>query len=869
MRSPAQLPRPVVRLPAPPGRPVSDSARDQPRRRHDRTVPGPRGPWLRGLCAAALAAVTLSPVAASAQRPIVELPTAAASLLSASGRHVVVLTREPLVSGDAGYTEDVYRYALDTATWQRVPQKRLLGLADQHEAPDAIIMLREVSGDGRYLAYESRRSADDPWQFARYDFLTGERLLVRDASQDVYANPSMSRDGRAFAWIGDRGAVHVARAGEAGVVVGLACVYPRGGLPCLLRPSLSGDGRLVFWQRERAVGDVDALWSFDRALNRETRYPQFRVEMWERLVTNAAGSHVAGFSFPGRTLVLDTSTGGVEALPQVVPGGAISDGGVQVLTINGHVHDRRWGSVAQPLGDRAVGMSADGRVVAVDRAGRLLVLDLDGDNDGMRDPWETTFGLSPSNAMDGDADDDGDGVNNRDEYAARTHPRGRYRRYFAEGVTSAFFETTVFVQRTGWPFAGSADLTPTVVTFFAANGISASRVLRAPNVVGADFTSATVPPVLGASEYAVVVEAEGPIAAERVTTWPAAGPPRGAHASSGVGEPSLAWTFAEGATRGGLQTFYLLANPGSLDAEVSVAYLCADEARIGRTYLVPARGRTTVWVNQEGPPLDAAECGAVFRSDQPIVAERSMYMVDGGQFTAGTSSTGGSSVDTSAVASPHTWYFPAGATADPFDMFLTLVNTSPSPCAVEVTYTLPVGPPIARTHLVPASARLTIWADHEDAQLAQAGAVATQVRCPTGLVFAERAMWWRAPAGAAWIEGHVERGSLAPATTWAMAHVPESATIAVLNTSDSPGAARVRLYSRNGVGAAERVLALPPGLTVLRPTELWPALGPDRYGAVVESLAVGGAPPVQLIVERTAYIPGTPAGTTLLATPVP
>jgi hypothetical protein len=809
------------------------------------------------------------PVAASAQRTIVELPTAAASMLSAAGRHIVVLTREPLLPQDVGYTEDVYRYAIDTATWQRVPRKRLLGLADQHDAPAATIMLREVSGDGRYLSYESRRSANDPWQFARYDFLTGDRLLVRDASQDAYVNPTMSRDGDAFAWIGDGGAVHVARAGHASVVVGLACVYPRGGLPCLPRPSLSGDGRLVFWQRERAVGDVDALWSFDRALNRERRYPQFRAEMWQRLVTNATGSHVAAFSFPGRTLVLDTSTGGVEALPQVVHGGAISDDGVYVLTFNGHLHDRRWGRAVPTLGDRAIGMSADGRFVAVDQAGRLVVLDLDGDNDGMRDAWETTFGLSPSNAMDAAADDDGDGVANRDEYAARTHPRGRYRRYFAEGVTSAFFETTVFVQRTGWPFAGAADLTPTVVTFFAPNGASASRVLRAPNVAGDDFTSATVPPVLGASEYTVVVESEGPIAAERVTTWPAAGPPRGAHASSGVAEPSLAWTFAEGATRGGLQTFYLLANPGSLDAEVLVAYLCADEAPIGRTYRVQARGRTTVWVNQEGPPLDAAECGADLRSDQPIVAERSMYVVEGGQFTAGTSSTGVSSVDTSGAVSPSTWYFPAGATADPFDMFLTIVNRSPSHCAVEVTYTLPDGPPIARTHLVPGRARRTIWADHEDPRLARAGAVATQVRCPTGLVFAERAMWWRAPGLSAWTEGHVERGSLGPATTWAMAHVPESATLAVLNTSDSPGAARVRLYSKNGVGAAECVVALPPGLTALLPTELWPALGPDRYGAVVESLPVGAAPPVQLIVERTAYIPGTPAGTTLLGTPVP
>ena len=77
------------------------------------------------------------------------------------------------------------------------------------------------------------------------------------------------------------------------------------------------------------------------------------------------------------------------------------------------------------------------------------------------------------------------------------------------------------------------------------------------------------------------------------------------------------------------------------------------------------------------------------------------------------------------------------------------------------------------------------------------------------------------------------------------------------------------MYSKNGVGAAERVLSLPAGLTTVRPTDLWPALGPDRYSATVESLPVGAAPPVPLIVERTAYIPGTPAGTTILGTPIP
>ena len=46
----------------------------------------------------------------------------------------------------------------------------------------------------------------------------------------------------------------------------------------------------------------------------------------------------------------------------------------------------------------------------------------DCDGDGMPDSWEAAFGLFPDVA-DAQADDDGDGLSNRDEYYAGTHPR--------------------------------------------------------------------------------------------------------------------------------------------------------------------------------------------------------------------------------------------------------------------------------------------------------------------------------------------------------------------------------------------------------------------------------------------------------------
>lgn len=358
-------------------------------------------------------------------------------------------------------------------------------------------------------------------------------------------------------------------------------------------------------------------------------------------------------------------------------------------------------------------------------------------------------------------------------------------------------------------------------------------------------------------------EAENPFAAERLTTW-GKGVVRGAHASTGAAAPGYLWTFAEGTTQARIQSFYLLSNPGETPAHVAIDYLCAQAFPGTRRHTVPSRSRLTVWVNQEGSPLDAAECGAIVTSDQPIVAERSMYLLDNGQFTAGTSATG---MSMTAVLG-QTWYAPAGATVDPFDMFMTLVNPVPTAhCDAEVTYLLPDQTAISRVHRV--DRRLTIWVDHEDPRLAQAGAVATRVHCPTGPIVVERAMWWRTPGSPTWTEGHVERGSPETATAWAMAYVPESATLSILNTAPSAGLVKVTLYATNGIGAAEATMALAPGLTVVLPIDLWPSLGPDRYSATVRSLESDGAPPVPLVVERTSYAPDLSVGTTSLGTPIP
>ena len=182
-------------------------------------------------------------------------------------------------------------------------------------------------------------------------------------------------------------------------------------------------------------------------------------------------------------------------------------------------------------------------------------------------------------------------------------------------------------------------------------------------------------------------------------------------------------------------------------------YLCAGSTPGVREHVVAARGRLTIWVNQEGAPLDGAECGARLTSDRPIVAERSLYILRDGTFTAGTSSAG-----LPHVTSPSVWWFAEGATADPFDQFLAIVNPSGASAEVEITYLLPGGVTVQRTHWVPFGQRVTIWVDHEDPLLWSAPSLSIRVESRTAPIAVERAMWWRGPGQATWIEGHSEVG---------------------------------------------------------------------------------------------------------------
>ncbi len=800
---------------------------------------------LLGLPAPALAIRVIAALGLTEQRP----------LISAAGRHVVTLTLQGITPDDTDVIEDIYVFSLADATWRRLSREALVGTAE-----DASLHVLEpvaISDDGRFLAYVSQRRyllIPGPRILARYDLQTGARIVVSNSPGDPVTYPTMSRDGSTLAWLGASNTVTVARAGGSPMLVGAAC--PALSPLCRQGPLLTAGGeRVLYLLDEGGVSVVSAglevvTWQTGARMRRT----EVRMPLPGAFATTATGRHVLVSDGPASSVVFDMETGQADRVPGVSSGRApvLTDDGRFVANQRG-LFDRRSAFQVWTSGNEWQAVAADGQLVAGRTGDYYALIVLDGDDDGMLDPWESTFGLDPASSLDAALDPDADGVVNRDEHRAGSHPRATHRRYFAEGVGSDFFDTAVYV------VSGTAT-TPVTVTFTDADGVSASRSLVGnPGFYGYRAGEATPPDTLRPGPLSVGVEGDAPFAAERLTTW-AGGSQVGAHGTRAVA-PSMTWFFAEGATTGAFELFYLLANPGDVNVTATVTYLCRDIGPVPRTYVVPARGRSTIWVNQEGAPLHAAECGARVEASAPIVAERSLYLGGPVGFTAGTSSTGAEAPSTS-------WRFAAGDTREPYDTFLLLANPSTQPAQVHVRYDLDGGTMIHRTYTVHAQQRLTVWVDQETAALANTS-LSMVVESATAIV-AERAMWW-SEGGRGWVEGHSELGATTPALRWGLAHVPESATLVFLNETPEPAQVLIRaVMVAEGRQVAGTVLAVPPGRFALSLSQLWPALPPGLYSALIDSLPPGDtAPAVPIVIERTHQVPLRSAGTAMLATPLP
>jgi hypothetical protein len=190
---------------------------------------------------------------------------------------------------------------------------------------------------------------------------------------------------------------------------------------------------------------------------------------------------------------------------------------------------------------------------------------------------------------------------------------------------------------------------------------------------------------------------------------------RDGHAAFGANGAARQWNFAEGTTLPGFNEYLTLQNPGLIAANVSLRYMDTGGGVTNKGLIVAAQSRSTVAVFDPSLGVGPGVTGVSVQinSDQPIVAERPMYMV----FNFGSGPVAGAHDVVGATTLGRLYGFAVASTAAGENDYLTILNPSASAAAhLTITYYTPNGP-IARAATVGADSRHTVavWDNVEGA----------------------------------------------------------------------------------------------------------------------------------------------------------
>ena len=418
-------------------------------------------------------------------------------------------------------------------------------------------------------------------------------------------------------------------------------------------------------------------------------------------------------------------------------------------------------------------------------------------------------------------------------------------RYFAEGVTGDFFDTTFALLN---PDAVDAQV---VLTFLRADGTTITAARTVPALSQVTIPVETLAGLERAEFSTIVVSGGGPVAVERTVTW-AHG--HGSHSDAGAAWASRTWYLAEGATHSGFQLFYLVLNPGLTEATLRIEYLLPPpRTPVVKTVTVGAGRRTTLWLNTEADLVNT-DVSANVTSDQAVVVERAMYLDRPGQlFTAGHTAA--------AVPAPASaWFLAEGATGLYFDLFELIANPNDAPADVTARFFLPDSAIAERRYRVPPRSRFTIWVDAEGGRLADT-ALATEITSSVPVVV-ERATWWPGPTSMTWRETHASAGASETGVLWAAPGGecgPGVDTYGlVMNTEPTAGRVRVTLLFEDAALPTARVFDLAPTsrfniVPRLHFADACSGASRRRFGMLVESLPIADRAPAAIVVEQARY----------------
>ena len=239
--------------------------------------------------------------------------------------------------------------------------------------------------------------------------------------------------------------------------------------------------------------------------------------------------------------------------------------------------------------------------------------------------------------------------------------------YLAEGATAGGFETWVLVQN---PESEAAQV---ILTYQTDKGEVAGPTL---NLAPKSRQSVNVSDTVQTYNVSTVVSSNKPVVAERAVYVD--NRRKDGTDSIGVTEPALKWYLAEGATAGGFETWVLVQNPGSDEAQVTLTYQTDVGEKTGPTFNLAPKSRESINV---ADTVQTYKVSTLVTSDKPVVAERAVYFNDRKCAT-----------DSIGVTEPALkWYLAEGATAGGFETWVLVQNPGSEAAQVTLTYQTDVG----------------------------------------------------------------------------------------------------------------------------------------------------------------------------------
>ena len=224
--------------------------------------------------------------------------------------------------------------------------------------------------------------------------------------------------------------------------------------------------------------------------------------------------------------------------------------------------------------------------------------------------------------------------------------------YFAEGYSGVTFQPYLTAQN---PFSTPVTMTVTL------RPVTGAAVVRNASLLPFGRYTLNLRSALPNRSFSMIVQATGPIVAERVQYWgDGAGSAKfGAGVKPGVPLPATTWQFGFVSILGGDQAYISVLNPGTKQAKVKASFFDGTGKGAGTTTLAVGGGRrATLNVGAILSKVQHSPIAVVLSSDLGVVAEVAQYF--GGSPNKGEHP--GAAIE-GRTATAGTWSFASGDTA--------------------------------------------------------------------------------------------------------------------------------------------------------------------------------------------------------------